>query len=126
MFGNKDRAACRRWVVKMSEFTGVPQRNASVDYKPQRNEARFGDGYAQRSPKGLNNNPQNWKGLRFHGTENELDAIEAFFELKGGVTPFTWTPPGKSEAKFICPEWAREHLYKNISVITANFEQDFS
>lgn len=109
----------------MSEFKWVPQRNTSANYKPKVNKAVFGDGYSQRSKNGINNNPQDWANLVFKMDETELDKIETFLGLKGGVTSFTWTPPGKPEGKYLCSEWSRNYISKGVTSINAKFKQVF-
>ncbi len=70
------------------------------------NEAEFGDGYTQASPRGLNHQrltiTLKWEGL----TPSQKDALEAFFVQHGGYRAFAYTPLGFSGAlKWTCKEW---------------------
>lgn len=70
------------------------------------NEADFGDGYSQKSPRGLNNVKLDislrWDGL----TETQFNELSEFFEGKLGSRPFYYLPRGKSAPlKFTCKEW---------------------
>jgi len=109
----------------MADFNWIPLVGSTVSFKPKINEARFGGGYSQRTPKGINNNPQMWNSLRFIDDESELDKIMTFFELRGGVSSFTWKPPEGTELKFICSEWNRNLISKGRTSIKAKFEQVF-
>jgi len=109
----------------MSGFSWVPLTDSKLNHKPRKYEARFGDGYSQRTPQGINNNPQIWNSLRFVEDESVLDEIMAFFEAREGVSSFTWTPLRGVEARFLCSEWSRNFFTKNTTTITAKFEQVF-
>ena len=110
----------------MSEFNWVPLVNAKAQYQPKTNEAPFGDGYSQRSAKGINNNPGQWPGLQFaFKDETEADKVEAFLASRQGAKSFTWTPPRKSEIKVVCKQWARDYAEENRTKITVTFEQVF-
>lgn len=108
----------------MSDFTFVPSWGSDLDEEPTVAKAQFGDGYAQRVGDGINNRKQVWS-LRFENlTSANADTIIAFFRTRNGASSFTWTPPGLSEAKFICEKWKRS--YPDFShTITATFEQVF-
>ena len=72
------------------------------------NEASFGDGYSQASPKGINSLRRKvsltWDALTFE----QAKEIENFFIAQGGHLPFWWTVRGDAAAtKWICKSWSR-------------------
>ena len=110
----------------MSVFTWSPDYGASKSKKPIVKQIKFGDGYEQRATFGINQNPQNWNVKFTNRVQTEADAIEAFFDAQGGVTPFDWTPPDQSTSyKFVCRDWVRTIDHAGLFSITANFEQVF-
>ena len=109
----------------MPDFNWKPLREPTVSWNPKINEAIFGDGYSQRTPQGINNNPEVWDDLSFIYDDTICNNIISFFESKNGVSSFTWQPPKRTEGTYICKEWSRTHISKNISSITAKFEQVF-
>jgi len=110
----------------MSTFSYTPSYSTDLTRKPKIRKAQFGDGYAQRTRDGINNNPQVWN-LKFENlSAADADAIEAFLEAEGGTTPFNWTPPGKSSAKFVCEEWSRGYSAYGANSLNMKFEQDFA
>lgn len=104
----------------------TPDFGAQKKTQPTVRVVKFGDGYEQRLAYGVNTKPQNWT-LRWSACSNsDADAIEAFFEARGAVESFDWTPIEQvTTYKFVCREWQREHQYADINVITATFEQVF-
>lgn len=88
-------------------------------------EAPFGDGYTQATPRGINHIAETitlkWGGL----TIAQMETIRGFFERKGGVTPFYFTPRGRSHpVKWRCKSWS----YSDSAPWTfeANLEQSFA
>lgn len=104
----------------------TPDFGAQKSSRPNVRIAQFGSGYSQRTTFGINQNPKIWN-LRWTASSNSnADAIEAFFDARGGVEAFDWTPIEDSTAyKWICREWQRTHVYADINEITATFEQVF-
>lgn len=104
----------------------TPDFGAQKSSRPNVRIAQFGSGYSQRTTFGINQNPKIWN-LRWTASSNSnADAIEAFFDARGGVEAFDWTPIQDSTAyKWICREWQRTHVYADINEITATFEQVF-
>ena len=104
----------------------TPDFAAQKSSRPNARIAQFGSGYSQRTTFGINQNPKTWN-LRWTASSNSnADAIEAFFDARGGIQAFEWTPIQDSTAyKWICREWQRTHVYADINEITATFEQVF-
>jgi len=109
----------------MSDFTYTPSVGTPLSLSPRTKRAEFGDGYLQRASDGINTNPQNWNLVFNNLSDTDADAIEAFLEGKAGVTKFTWTPPGKAEAAFICEKWQRTYIEGPLNNITMLFEEVF-
>lgn len=107
----------------MSDFTYNPSYNARRKRKPVVRAAKFGDGYEQRTPAGINNDLAVWDLTFANRNQADADAIELLFTTKAGVTAFTWTPVGLSEVLVVCKEWDRAFAEPGKSTITATFEQ---
>ena len=109
------------------EFDWVESASTMLEEEPRVIETSFGDGYAQRSPDGLNSNPQMWE-LRFSDVELEkADAIIGFWRARLGVTPFRWVPLWHTVSRrFVCKRWTRTHPNEwGQCDISARFEQVF-
>lgn len=71
------------------------------------NEAKFGDGYTQSSPQGINHIQKmmtlSWGGL----TETQMIELNSFFEDRGGYRPFYFQPRGfPIPLKWTCKVWS--------------------
>jgi len=108
----------------MSDFNWTPTIGFSSDATPSVSTARFGDGYAQRVPTGINNIGQNWN-LQFNAqTLNTAAQIISFLESKQGYISFTWTPPGEStEVRVIAPKWTKNYESSISRAISVTFER---
>jgi phage-related protein len=93
---------------------------------PRVRKAQFEEqSFAHRGKDGINRNPRTIQ-LTFEKLPIALgDDIEDFLEAAGGTTPFLWTPLGKPQAAFVCPEWDRDYQGM-VSTITATFEEYFA
>lgn len=107
----------------MSDFTYTPSFGATRRRKPRALTAAYGDGYEQRVADGINVDLAVWDVTFQNRSGTDADAIEDFFELKAGVTAFTWTPAGGSEITVVCRQWSRGFAETNKNTITATFEQ---
>lgn len=108
----------------MSTFTYAPSYSAQLNVAPRVRNARFGDGYMQRTADGINTKPRSW-GLRFTGATSRINAIESFLDGESGVTSFDWTPPTGDAGKWICQEWSRSIDDFNNEVLNATFREVF-
>jgi phage-related protein len=87
--------------------------------------ARFGDGYEQRTAKGINYARSvldiRWDVL----TTADADTIENFF-LSQQFQPFYYQLPSESSArKWVVTEWQRTDSAANIAGIKATFRESF-
>ncbi|MGY8624348.1 phage tail protein [Chromobacterium violaceum] len=106
-------------------FTWRPAFGASASVHPAVTTSRFGDGYAQRVPSGINTMPAKLS-LSFNNLSRaSADALESFLARHGGVRWFWYAHAGRSAAKFICSEWQRTNQDRDADSITCSFEQVF-
>lgn len=107
-------------------FTWVPDFGGGTETAPSVSEVKFGDGYGQSIPAGINNMPK-VRSLTFGNRETaEVDAIEAFLERQGGVRWFWYVHPGKVAIKVKCKKWSRTESAFNVETLSCSFEQVFS
>ncbi|KFF48091.1 hypothetical protein GY26_15970 [Gammaproteobacteria bacterium MFB021] len=91
---------------------------ASVD------TVKFGDGYEQRRPSGINHIKDqasvSWSRLRRH----EFDSLFPFLKNRLGVTPFLWTPPGGSAPrKWVCETLSHAQANAVLWRVSATFRE---
>jgi phage-related protein len=88
---------------------------------------KFGDGYGQDAPAGLNERMQVWSYQASNIDVEVADAIEAFLEDGLGYKRFAWTPPRKTVAlTFKCTAYS--YTLGDVvgqASISATFEQVF-
>lgn len=105
-------------------FTHVPSKGIKRTTKPRVTTISFGDGYTQRTQRGLNPFDETFT-VPFINVENATAiTIISFFESHLGYKPFRWTPPGEvTEILVACTDWdvsTDNHITKNIN---ANFSR---
>jgi len=105
-------------------FTWVPDRGTSTKSKPRVLRAKFGDGYEQRAPDGLNSNNKSWSLVFVNRPEAEGTAITAFLDDKLGATSFLYSPPDDiTQYTVICPDWTAVVPAVGVTSISAKFEE---
>lgn len=109
----------------MSDFNYIPSYPMRVSHEPRVFEARFGDGYSQSTPQGINSDPRTWELSFTNRSDTEATAIIDFLRSKKGAVAFTWTPPGGAEVKVLCRTYEREVVDYNINNVTATFTEEF-
>lgn len=108
----------------MAAFPSIaPSYNAAVEREPVVLTVKFGDGYEQRSARGINNNLRKWSLTFANQTTANCDTIETFIVAQGGVTSFTWTDPTGYAGKWVCRKHTRTKLNYNNETIAAVFEE---
>ncbi|HGX8477606.1 TPA: phage tail protein [Escherichia coli Nissle 1917] len=82
-----------------------------TENKPSIKTVRFGDGYEQRSPNGLNHSLRVFT-CDFKVEANERDSFEKFLARHEGYKSFFWRPPGiNRKIRVVCRTWsATEHI----------------
>lgn len=88
------------------------------------NKAKFGDGYSQRVPDGLNNERQTWSVV-VSGYEPYVAAALAFIRAKRGAEKFYWTPPLGERSLWTCSSYTPTLQGSGHFTLTLEFVQEF-
>lgn len=81
-------------------LTNLISQGSSVNYKNRVLQARFGDGYDQTAPDGINNIVAEWS-LRYENlTTSEKNTLVNALNACGSWDYLTWAPPSESSKKF--------------------------
>lgn len=110
----------------MPTFSYTPSYGAQRKHKPRMLESRFGDGYAQRTGEGINNDPQVWDLVFAKLPPATADAVMSFLSARGGYEAFDWTNPDGATLRYVCKEFNRTYDAYGGHTVTATFEQDFA
>jgi phage-related protein len=115
----------------MAVFDWVESPGTQLSEEPVISSTRFGDGYEERAPAGLNPVRQEWN-LQFRAIDSEVaDAIVAFLRARVsatlGLEAFDWTPLWATTAiRVTCKAWNRSHdETPGESTVVATFRQVF-
>lgn len=103
-----------------------PDIGAAGQEKPEVFAAKFGDGYQQTTPVGLNNTEMQL-ALTFsllRGTQKEQ--LLAFFRERGAWQPFWYSIPFDSLRLWRCPTWGFTVRGWDHFQVTTTFVRDFS
>ena len=105
-------------------FTFTPSFSSRRAFKPQVNMMRFGDGYVQASPAGINPAVRTYELTFEKVTDIQADQIETFLADNVGQS-FYWTPPGESTPSlWLClGDYSREHTSYNVNRLNVVLEQ---
>lgn len=107
----------------MATFTWIPDVGADRACEPRINSVRFGEGYEQTAPDGINSLMEK-RSLSFTGRSlAETQAIAAFLEAQGGVTSFDYTHPNSTAKKYRCKVWKVADTEGNHQSVTCEFQQ---
>lgn len=107
----------------MAVFAHVPTWSTQLTVDAKVVEARFGDGYSQSSPDGLNNTLEVWN-LQFKDIKDaEYVKIKNFLHQHKGSIPFQWTTPDGDTYWFRCKSWSGSPPSANVRDMTMKFEQ---
>lgn len=110
----------------MSTFDWIPDFGYQQTRTPRVRSVKFGDGYEQRTPDGINNDAQKWSVKFQNRTFSESNEIVDFLSARGGWQAFDWIPPFKDDAiRVVCRDWSEETTSYNLRTINATFEQVF-
>ncbi len=88
-------------------FIWSPSYNVQQSYSPKIQETRFGEGYAQRSKDGINNNLLELSLSFENRSEKEATAIVHFLHQREGYQSFYINVPAPHSIikKFVCMSW---------------------
>ena len=110
----------------MADWVWVESAGTSLDEEPRVRASRFGDGYEQRAPDGINAQGQSWS-LQFNGVDNAIaDEMVAFLRANG-IAGFDYVPLWETvKVRAICRKWRRTHGPEIAqSSISATFERAY-
>jgi phage-related protein len=113
----------------MSDFNWVPSPGTMPESSFRTRTARFGDGYEQSAPDGINTVSKRWTVVFENILTADAKTILDFLEGKKGSTSFTWTPPApwNTEIRVKCRETPNFVFTGPLSGrLTAVFEQVFA
>ncbi|WP_080220362.1 phage tail protein [Salmonella enterica] len=106
----------------MEVFRWKVDPDMEVDSEPQVTVVKFGDGYEQRRPTGINNNLKKYS-VTIRVDREHTSYLEEFLSRHNGAKAFLWTPPyDYRQIRVVCSRWrSRAGLIK--TTFTATFEQ---
>lgn len=91
----------------MKTFHWAPGEGMQSSVSPSVTTIKFGDGYEQRRPTGLNHQLINFQPVFRITSDNSRTALEAFLAEHGGYKAFLWRPPKYNRTiKVVCREWS--------------------
>lgn len=103
-------------------FTWVPTRTGGATANAAVRRAKFGDGYTQTAPDGLNARSRSYQ-LTFTGPQSRIEQIIAFLDAHVGRS-FYWQSP-RGLLLFQCDSHSEPFPTGMVHSITATFEQTF-
>jgi phage-related protein len=106
-------------------FIWMPDYSVQVSKKPNVRETKFGDGYVQAAPAGLNHNPQSWDLSFSNLTDIESMQIMLFLDSMGGHKSFVWRNPDGRKLRFRCTDYAKTYTEEDNNSVRAKFDQSF-
>lgn len=111
--------------MPLDTFTWEPTYSSSAETKAYANIISFGDGYSQRTPKGLNN-VANTLSLTFMPSAAQWAAMDSFLRSKAGSTPFLFSYDGGAPLRYICDTWKPQKTGPDVYTVQATFTQVFT
>jgi len=78
-----------------------PRRGLKPKVKYRVRTLQFGDGYSQRTHDGINSREDAYP-LTFTLPHADIETIKQFIDVRAGVVPFLWVPPGEAQGAFVC------------------------
>jgi phage-related protein len=104
-------------------FTWRPSFDSKLSQEPKITVTKFGDGYEQRTPNGINNSPEIWS-VEFTASSASYPEVLTFIRARKGVESFYWATPFNQNKVFVCRKWAVVRKQGH-TVMTMEFEQVF-
>ena len=93
-----------------------------MEMSPRVRVAKFGDGYEQRAPDGINTLLRKW-GVRLAADEATVKAADDFLRARAGVEAFDWTALDHRPGKWVCRAWSVSYGPGGGAELTATFEE---
>jgi len=102
----------------------LPDRGLTRQSQPKVLLARFGDGYEQRLPDGINSIQETFNITFNNRTKEEIDDITGYLASLKGASAFSLTIPdsnnsGELTIKVVCDSYAQGYTYDNFYSATA-------
>lgn len=88
-------------------------------------EIRFGDGYQQDVPDGLNNREDSWP-VSASGPAEEIQPLIDFLDARGGHEAFLWTPPRGTQGRYKCKAYSTRDTHGDQVALSATFKRSFA
>lgn len=109
-----------------SVFQWIPSYGSDSESTVPLREAKFGDGYTQRTGLGINNIADKWNLTFSNRSGATKDAIIAFLRARANGTSFSWTPYDSAESvRVYCKQWSIVAVDHDIFSITCTFERAY-
>ncbi|EAC0927409.1 TPA: phage tail protein [Salmonella enterica subsp. enterica serovar Enteritidis] len=90
----------------MKTFHWAPREGMQSSVSPSVTVVKFGDGYEQRRPSGLNHKLINFQLVFRTTSEESRKALDSFLLEHGGCRAFLWIPPKYNRTiRVVCREW---------------------
>jgi phage-related protein len=106
-------------------FFWKPSYNSEASMKPRAKSIKFGDGYEQRAPDGINNVLLAFDLSFATKRENEATAILHFLHVRAAWESFVFNAPNPYNVnkRYVCREWTPSFIFKDNFTIRATFEE---
>jgi len=105
----------------------LPDRGMTRNAKQKTRTVKFGDGYEQRSTKGINNTEETYNVSFKNRTKQEIDNIAGYLNSLNGVTAFNFTVPDSATTEEVTGvlDNATDNE-KTIRVVCDTFSQNYN
>ena len=110
-------------------ITVSPDKGLTRTSSPKVLVAKFGDGYEQRLPNGINSIDETFNATFNNRTKEEIDAITGYLASLKGATSFTYTIPdtngsgNKTSIKVVCENYSQVYNYGDFYSAMATFRR---
>lgn len=106
-----------------------PDKGLTRNSTPKVLVAKFGDGYEQRLPNGINSIDETFSATFNNRTKEEIDDITGYLASLKGATSFTYTIPDTNESgneisiKVVCENYSQVYNYGDFYSAMATFRR---
>lgn len=109
--------------INKPHFFWIPSYNSEIPVKPSIKEIKYGDGYAMRTPDGINNILLTLNLLFDLRPESQVRAILHFLHTRAGWESFVFSafPPYNQNKLYVCNDWTTPILFKDNYTIRCQF-----
>ena len=114
----------------MATFPSIaPTFSATKNSRPNTRTTKFGDGYEQRLPNGINSIDETFNATFNNRTKEEIDDIMGYLASLKGATSFTYTIPdtngsgNETSIKVVCENYSQVYNYGDFYSAMATFRR---